>query len=368
MLSVLTTQAQELNFWQKVNNMLTIVKKIDTAYIYQPKQGFTLGLFSSVQRAVINVTGMFTVNTNDKPTQSGVSKYSLRDRLSPKIGLELGYGKLVLGYGVEVGPKRAYKKQALGLNILGKSWGLHFNYFNFHNQFKASVIIGEEGQEDYYIEEAVSDNPAKMECLYVDGYYVFNNKRFAYPAAYKAGLVQRRTAGSWMVTARYMQGYLYNSPEAALESFSLVDGLYTIQASVGGGYSANFVCWHKNPSDIRDKGLRNITINLTALPVITAINYLRIKDYEYNENGEKVGEVVSKAYCYPMPNYVGSAAIAFTLDRFFISTRFVYNWFYFLSSDAFISGNLQAPSIVDELNFRGSFRDWAVKLLFTYKF
>ena len=116
-----------------------------------------------------------------------------------------------------------------------------------------------------------------------------------------------------MVTARYMQGNLYNSPEAALESFSLVDGLYTIQASVGGGYSANFVCWHKNPTDLRDKGLRNITINLTTLPVITAVNYLRIKDYEYDENAEKVGEIVSKAFCYPMPNFVGGTAIAMTV-------------------------------------------------------
>ena len=85
--------------------MLTIVKKIDTMYIYQPKQGFTLGLFSNVQRAGIDVTGMFTVNTNDGKTQSGVSKYSLRESLNPKIGLELGYGKLVLGYGMEVVPR-----------------------------------------------------------------------------------------------------------------------------------------------------------------------------------------------------------------------------------------------------------------------
>ena len=367
-LSVLSAQAQELNFWQKVNNMLTIVKKIDTTYIYQPKQGFTLGIFSNVQRAGIDVTGMFTVNTNAGETQAGVSKYSLRESLNPKIGLELGYGKLVLGYGVEVGPKRTYKKRALGLNLLGKSWGLHFNYFSLHNQFETDIVIGEEGQDDYYTEEVLSENPANMQCFYVDGYYVFNNKRFAYPAAYKAGLVQRRTAGSWMVTARYMQGNLYNSPEATLESFNFVDGLYTIQASLGGGYSANFVCWHKNPTDLRDKGLRNITINLTALPVITAVNYLRIKDYEYNENAEKVGETVSKAFCYPMPNFVGGTAVAMTLDRFFISTQFVYNWFYFRSSDAFRSGNLQISSSVEDLSFRGSFHNWTAKLLFTYKF
>lgn len=367
-LSVLSAQAQELNFWQKANNLLTKFKNIDSTYIYQPKQGFTLGIFSNVQRAGIDVTGIFTVNTSDGEMLPGVSKYSLQERLDPKIGLELGYGKLVFGYGVEVGPKREYKKRAIGFNLLGKSWGLHFNYYSLYNQFKTDLVVGKEGQENYYTEEVFSQNPTNMRCLYVDGYYVFNHKRFAYPAAYKAGLVQRRTSGSWMVTARYMQGKLYNSPEAALESFNFVDGLYTFQASFGGGYSANFVCWHRDPTDLRDKGLRNITINLTALPVITALNYLKIKDYKYNENAEKVGETVSKAFCYPMPNFVGGTAVAITLDRFFISTQFVYNWFYFRSPDAFRYSNLQLPFQVEDLSYRGSFHNWKVKLLFTYKF
>lgn len=367
LLSMLCAQAQELNFWQKANNLLTKFKNIDSAYVYQPKQGFTLGLFSSIQRAGIDATAMFAVNPNNGETLSGVSKYSMREGISPKVGLELGYGKFVLGYGVEVGPKRAYKKRAFGLNLLGKSWGLHFNYFNIHNRFKTSIFIGEEGQDDYYAEEILSQDPAKLECLYVDGYYVFNHKRFAYPAAYKAGLVQRRTAGSWMVTARYMQGDLNNSPEAFLESYGLMDDLFTIQASVGGGYSANFVCWHKDPTYPHDKGLRNITINLTALPVITAVNYLKIKSYEYDED-ELENEIVSETYCYPMPNFVGSTAIAMTLDRFFISTQFVYNWFYFRSSDTIKFNDQQILSRVDDLNFRGSFHNWTFKLLFTYKF
>jgi len=367
LLSALSAQAQELNFWQKANNLLTKFKNFDSTYVYQPKQGFTLGIFSNVQRAGIDVTAMFEVD-KDGTILSGVSKYSMREGVSPKIGLELGYGKLVLGYGVEVGPKRAYKKLTFGFNLLGKSWGLHFNYFNLHNRFRTSIFIGEEGQDDYYEKEVLSDDPAKLECLNVDGYYVFNHKRFAYPSAYKAGLVQRRTGGSWMVTARYMQGNLYNSPDAALESFNMVDGLYTIQASLGGGYSANFVCWHKDPTNIRDKGLRNITINLTALPVITAFNYLKTTRYQYDENGNLEGKIESKAYCYPMPNFVGSTAFAMTLDRFFISTQFVYNWFYFRSSDAFRSGNLHVPSFVDNLSFQGSLHNWTVKLLFTYKF
>lgn len=79
-----------------------------------------------------------------------------------------------------------------------------------------------------------------MRSFSIDGYYVFNNKRFAFPAAYKMSLVQRHTTGSWMLAARYMQGHLYNSPEAVWDSYNLLDCFSTMQASIGGGYSVNF--------------------------------------------------------------------------------------------------------------------------------
>lgn len=69
-----------------------------------------------------------------------------------------------------------------------------------------------------------------------------------------------------------------------------------------------------------------------------------------------------------MPNFIGSTAIGITLDRFFISTQFVYNCLYFRSSDAFKFNDLQISSQVNDLSFRGYFHDWKVKLLFTYKF
>lgn len=202
----------------------------------------------------------------------------------------------------------------------------------------------------------------------IDGYYVFNNKRFAYPAAYKIGLVQRHTAGSWMLTARYMQGRLFNSPEAAWDSYNLLDCFSTMQASIGGGYSVNFVLWHKDPVGPRDEKLRNLTINLTAMPVITLVNYLTTTSYEYDDEGNYSGEKISKIWCYPMPNYIGSAAISLTFGRIYFSTQFTYNWFYFRSNDAFVIKKMDLPDYVDDLTFQGSFRDWTVKGLLVYRF
>ena len=69
-----------------------------------------------------------------------------------------------------------------------------------------------------------------------------------------------------------------------------------------------------------------------------------------------------------MPNYIGSAAISLTMWRFYLSTQFTYNWFYFRSNDAFVVKNLDLPDYVEDLTFQGSFRDWTVKVLLVYRF
>jgi len=364
-MGVLPLQAQEPTFWQKVNHFLTKPAVVDTTHIYQPKPCFSLGLFTTGQKAGFDVDVNFDIKTDEVGTVDGVSKYSLSENLCTKTGLEVGYGNVGFGYGLEVGAKSASEKSSFAFNIVGKSWGVHLNYFKITNQFKSGLQLGHETDEYFVEDEFLSDEMAALRSFAIDGYYVFNNKRFAYPAAYKMGLVQRRTAGSWMLTARYMQGDLYNSPEASSDSYNLLDCFATMQASVGGGYSLNFVPWHKDPVGPRDEGLRNITFNLTAMPVLTVFNNLKTSSYETDEAGQDIVKV-SKVLCYPMPNFIGSAAVSLTLGRVYFSTQFTYNRFYFRSTDAFHQEEL--PDYLDDFSFRGVFHDWMLKGLLVYRF
>ena len=366
--AAMSTHAQEVGFWNKINAFLTKPAVVDTAYVYQPKAGFSLGLFSTGQKAGFDVDVNFKVKYDDGTTLPCLSTYSLSENLCKKIGLDLGYGNVGFGYGLEVGPRSAQKKRSLGMNVKGKSWGVHVEYFSISNPFTTGIAIGEAGTEDYWEDQWTTEENALLKNFTVDGYFVFNNKRFAYPAAYKMGLVQRHTAGSWLVTARYMQGSLYNSPEAALDSYNLLDCFSTMQASIGGGYSANFVLWHKDPTGPRDQGLRNVTLNLTAMPMLTLANYLKTTSYAYDVEGHHTGDRGSKVWCYPMPNYIGSAAVGFTWGRFFFSTQFTYNRFYFRSRDAVDVSQLNVPDYVDDIGFRGIFHDWMLKGLLVYRF
>ena len=69
-----------------------------------------------------------------------------------------------------------------------------------------------------------------------------------------------------------------------------------------------------------------------------------------------------------MPNFIGTAALGMTLDRFFLSAQFSFNWFFFLSSSAYNIEKEKVPDIMDNISFRGSLHDWNLKILFSYKF
>lgn len=368
LLGCVSMQAQEDSFWQKVNRFLTKPAVVDTTWIYQPKAALALGLFTTGQKANFGVDVDFDVHLDDGKLLEGVSSYSLNENLCKKIGLEVGYGNVGFGYSIEVGHKSAQKKRAFAFNVMGKSWGVRLNYYRITNPFTSGITIGTEGDKDYIHEEFVSKEMASLQNFTIDGYYVFNNKRFVYPAAYKMCLVQRRTSGSWMLAARYMQGYLYNSPAAAMDSYNLLDCFATLQASIGGGYSVNFVLWHKDPVGPRDEKLRNITVNLTAMPMLTALNFLKTQSYRYNDGGGFIGEKVSRVWCHPVPNFIGSAAASIALGRIYFSTQFTYNRFYFRSRDAFDGSQMDLPDSVDGISFTGAFRDWMLKGLLVYRF
>lgn len=365
--SVSVTHAQEASSLERINRLLTKRADVDTTRIYQPKPGFAVGLISSGQKAGFDVD----VNFSFDDGTDGLSQYSLSENLCKKAGLDLEYGSLALSYSFELGRRSAQRKLSFGLDLMRRTWGLRFNYFSITNPFVSSLTLGHEGADDYFHDEIVTDEVATLKSFTIDGYYVFNNKRFAYPAAYKIGLIQRRTTGSWIAAARYMQGSVYNSPDAAFDSYNLLDCFSTMQASVGGGYSVNFVLWHRDPTDFRDKGLRNLTLNMTAMPVLTVFNYLKTVsyEYEYDEEGHRYsGENVSKVLCRPVPNYIGSAALGFTYDRFFFSAQFIYNRFYFRSRDAFNASQVEVYELLEGLGYKGVFNDWALKGLLVYRF
>ena len=161
LLSIASMQAQESPFMKKAYQFLIKPEEVDTTRIYQPKAGISLGAFNTVQKAGFDVDVDFALDFEDI-YQTGLSQYSLSENLCKKIGLEVGYGKVILGYGLEVGPRSAWKKSSFGLGIIGKSWGAKFNYYKITNPFKSSLTLGEEGDAGYIHDEFITEEAAVL--------------------------------------------------------------------------------------------------------------------------------------------------------------------------------------------------------------
>ena len=72
LIAVISVQAQNSTFWRKVNLFLTKPAVIDTTRIYQPKACFSLGLFTTGQKAGFDVDVNFGINMPDGSPLTGL--------------------------------------------------------------------------------------------------------------------------------------------------------------------------------------------------------------------------------------------------------------------------------------------------------
>ena len=115
--------------------------------------------------------------------------------------------------------------------------------------------------------------PVWIRSVYVNGYYVFNGRRYSQAAAYNQSVIQRRSAGSFLASATlYQSSFDYSDSEnATLILLSNNIGRIKLQqASIGIGYGYNLVPF------------RGMVINAMAMPSVSL--YSRVKSYKYDLN------------------------------------------------------------------------------------
>ena len=81
-----------------------------------------------------------------------------------------------------------------------------------------------------------------MKMLNLAAYYVFNHRRFSYPAAFTQSYLQRRSAGSWLAGLSY-QGGSIETTDALKDRNTLAPDtrIYIGHVGIGGGYAYNWV-------------------------------------------------------------------------------------------------------------------------------
>lgn len=374
--TAISAEAQKLNEYKQMGiRMLNKKNDVDSTYIYQPPARFSFALTNKLQQVGFNALADFKF----LETLPSESRSSLKERIYKKVGFEVGYGSFSFGYDVEVGRTSAHKKRALSFGSQGIKWGARISYLALENTIESTLSIGNPGSFFHYDTVGTSDYYSRLYNISLDGYYVFNKKKFAYNATSSVSGVQRRTAGSWMLTGRFM----WSDLDCEEDMIGLFESYSAIQLALGGGYSVNFVLWNRDEVNNDDRTVRNITLNLTAMPVISLVNFMQteayIEDVQFYDSTEFDVKTLktSNIWCYPMPNMIGSAGLSMTWGRFYFTTILNFNWFYFRSQDAVNPNKYDAPNIniegvdgqiLSDVKIRCQLYNWTLAAKLVYRF
>lgn len=194
---------------------------------------------------------------------NGFENYKLYSRerdqqlvFSPKpafrIGPYLGWRWIFLGYTFEAGSLGSVKSRTteFELSLYSAMLGCDLIYRRTGNNFRIRKVKGF-GEEAESV-EGTNCHGINVKVTGINAYYVFNHKRFSYPAAFAQSTVQRKSCGTWKVGASCTQHELdfdyrglpeeltHNSAHELSSEFKFNQLKYT-DISVSIGYAYNWV-------------------------------------------------------------------------------------------------------------------------------
>ena len=258
----------------------------DTQYICRPER-----------RLLIRVRGNLSGNSiRYKNIQDGNDSHAhISTDTRGTISLGASYMGISAAYSINPAKiKGSNKDYELNVSASSNRYILDCNYQ------RSNTLSGDITTKDgsYHIGKEL----LTMKVMNVTGCYIFNHRRFSYPAAFSQSYFQRRSAGSWMAGFSFMGGSIRTSDDAPADSHDL--HLKVRNIALGGGYGYNFV-FHK------------VLFHLSAMPTIVVYNY----------NNVTMDGVKMKEYTHFPDMLINSrVAIVYNISpKYFIGSNLVVN-------------------------------------------
>ena len=357
------------SFWGKIVNMISAPSmELDPAAVYQPAPCWNVAVSGELHKAGITqdntVDFIYTYDESDGGgtfNMQALTSTRLQGGLDKVIGLQVGYGNLSLGWNQRIGGDKAYKNTAFSFDYLAPGYALQLQYFDFRRpvDYEMKILFGNEWED--FENNGQTEKPGRMTSFIADAFYAFNRRSFAYSAVYKGNVVQRRSAGTFLFGVKYLQGLVEYDPDDFLSDmwFGMVRQ-DTRQVSFGGGFSYNLVPFHRQ-SGADGKGLRNLTFNLTAIPMVTLFN--QFSSTMRNDYGEGDPVWTKNVINGKMRlNYVLKAGAIYSWDRFFVGVSGSYDSYSY-------AGSTSVPyEGFDNIQSSGRFSRWSASLRLCVKF
>jgi len=281
----LPLSAQSL--FRRIDNALSTryykTDNIDTAYVARPSMKWTL-------RIRANVSGT-TIETEGKENGQHFKSKLEAER---KTTLSVGVSYLGLSLSASINPAQLlgkYRDNEFYFTLYGKSFGCDFTYQDAKN------FTGWH-EQDGIGRINLPEDILSVKTFNANAYYIFNHRRFSYPAAFTQSYIQRRSAGSFMLAASVQAQHAFLDWDEDTD-------LKMTNIAIGAGYGYNFV-----PG-------RGWLLHISALPTFIV----------YSKTSVTLGDVpVPLNYHFPEVIITGRGAVVRQTARTFYGLTMKFNF------------------------------------------
>ncbi len=279
--------------------------KYDTNYVARPKEKWLFRLLG-------NQTGNYI---HAKGTVNGLySEYDLHTKTNNTLGLEINYCDIAAT--ISINPAK----------IGGDYNDYEFN-FEYHGQkisFDISYLRATSLKGDIKFRDVdhLDEEGLRMNVVNASAYYVFNNRKFSYPAALFQNYYQLRSAGSWLAGISVQSGSIKTTDELKARSPLAPDVHLTFaNVSLGGGYGYNFVFGKRS----------QWLLHLSALPSFVV--------YKHNRLTVNGNEMKDHSLCFNMVFNERAAVVYHFSPRFNVGASLIMSNSIYNNDDIKINQN-----------------------------
>ena len=300
-----TIQTSAQNFFQRTDSILTLNYRkgdIDTAYIVRPATKWTFTARMNVSGATIETEGFSPPSEGlgdggqlSPPSEGlGEAHFKAEMEANRKATLSVGVSYLGLSLSVALNPAK----------LMGKYHDYELNFNSYGRRFGFDVIYQDAknftGWHDHEGMERIElpDGLLSVKTLNLNAFYVFNSRRFSYPAAFSQSYIQRKSAGSFLLAASGMGQHASLDWEQEMQ-------LKMANISIGAGYGYNYV-----PS-------QSWLLHISALPTFIV----------YSNTSMTFGDTrIPLHYHFPETIITGRGAVVHQWGNKFLGLSMVFNF------------------------------------------
>ena len=179
-----TPAPAEAQFLHRLDSLLTVRQmkiNTDTAFVRLPRQNWITKVRYDGFGSNLNIHNMMEDNE--------MMTIKMNSALRSTIGISASYKGI--GLTISFAPRRLFHKtsdQEYNINFYNNWWGADVTFTNI-SDFNTDIKIGQ-------VPSRAKIESTRLFGVSVNAYYVFNGRKFSYPAAFNNTMIQKRSAGS----------------------------------------------------------------------------------------------------------------------------------------------------------------------------